>query len=85
MKKYKVVQPPVIDSDDPMGLQEPIADTDVRDLVNVEDESDRFMANPDDFDSVDEIVTENEFTFKRVNVVDEQGVYSADMAFRKEN
>ena len=54
-----------------------------RDLVNVDDDSDRFMANPDDFDKVGEIIDENSFELQDCNYVDEQGVGTAPFAFRK--
>ena len=82
MKKYVVVHPDVIDPNDPLGSQEPI-DTDVRDLVNVDDDTDRFMANPEDFDTIGEIVSEDDFILLMSNYVDEQGVGSAEFAHRK--
>lgn len=85
IKLYKVVQPDVIDPNDPLGSQEPMdVDTDVRDLVNVNDEFDRFMASPDDFPTVGEIVSENDFYLKKASYVDEQGIGTADFAFRNE-
>lgn len=86
IKLYHVVQPDVIDPNDPLGLQEPMdMDSDVRDLVNVNDPTDRYMANPDDFPNIGEIVTENEFYLKRAQYTDEQGFHHGDFAFRKDN
>lgn len=84
MKQYKVVQPDVIDPDDLLGSQEPM-DVDVRDLVNVKDPTDRYMASPDDFPTVGEIVSENDFYLKKAMYDDEQGVHSGDFAFRKDS
>lgn len=85
MKQYKVVQPDVIDPDDLLGSQEPIdIDSDVRDLVNVNDEFDRFMASPDDFPTVGEIVTEDDFYLKKAQYTDDQGFHHGEFAFRKE-
>jgi hypothetical protein len=83
IKRYKVVQPDLIDPDAPLGNQEPI-DNDLRDLVNVNDDSDRFMASPDDFPDIGEIINEDDFELVDVNYVDDQGVGTADFAFRKE-
>ena len=85
IKLYRVEQPDVIDPNDLLGSQEPMEDidTDVRDLVNVKDPSDRYMASPDDFPVVGEIVTENDFYLGKVNFVDDQGVHTGDFAFRK--
>jgi hypothetical protein len=47
----------------------------VMDLVNVEDESDKLMAAPDEF-KVGEIVSENEIEMAEASVVDEDGNYN---------
>lgn len=82
MKRYKVVQPIMINPDEPMGIQEDM-DIEARDLVNVEDESDRYMANPDDFETIGEIVTEEQFELVDSNYVDDQGTGTCDFAFRR--
>jgi hypothetical protein len=82
IKSYVVVQPDLIDPDMVLGIQEPIVDNDVRDLVNVNDPDDRILANPDDFNVVGEIVTEHDFRLEEANYVDEQGVGTAFFAFR---
>ena len=84
IKVYKVVQPDVIDPDAPMGILEPMdIDNGVRDLVNVNDEYDRFMASPDDFPTVGELVTENDFYLENHPYDDEQGIHNGEFAFRK--
>jgi len=81
MKKYKVVAPDLIDPESPMGSQEIVNYSEVIDLVNVEDEDDRFMANPDDFE-VGEEVTEDDFYLKNCSYTDDQGIGTAPFAFR---
>lgn len=82
-KQYKVVQPDLINPDDLLGLQEPM-DIDVRDLVNVNDETDRIMANPEDFPEIGEIVNESQFYLKNCGYCDDQGVHNGEFAFRVE-
>ena len=82
MKRYKVVQPIMINPDEPMGIQEDM-NIEARDLVNVEDENDRYMANPDDFQTIGEIVTEDQFELVDSNYVDDQGTGMCDFAFRR--
>ena len=53
----------------------------VIDLVNVDDESDRIMCAPDDFE-VGEIVREGEFTLEEANYVDEQCYGTGLFAFK---
>jgi hypothetical protein len=84
IKRYIVVQPDVIDPNDPLGSQEPMENTDVRDLVNINDENDRILANPNDFYKVGEIVTEDDFELIEANYIDEQGnLGTAEFAYRK--
>lgn len=54
----------------------------VMDLVNVDDESDRIMCAPDEFE-VGEIVREGEFTLEEANYVDEQCYGTGLFAFKK--
>jgi hypothetical protein len=68
MKQYKVVQ------------VEPDNDECI-DLVNVEDEDDRMMADPDSF-KIGETVSEAQIEIHKVKYVDEQGVGTGFMAFR---
>jgi len=82
MKKYKVVQPIMINPNEPLGIQEDM-NIEARDLVNVEDPEDRYMANPDDFETIDEIISEDEFYTEDCQYVDDQSVGSAPFAFRK--
>ena len=83
MKQYKVVVPDLINPDDPMGLQEPMDNSEIRDLVNVEDDTDRFMANHEDFDKEGEIVSEDAFKLIDASYIDEQGnLGTAPFAFR---
>jgi len=59
-----------------------VKDTDVVDLININDETDTIPGAPDEF--VDgEIVTEDEIVLKKNNYVDEQGVGTMDFAFKK--
>lgn len=53
----------------------------VMDLVNVDDESDRIMCAPDEFE-VGEIVREGEFTLEEANYVDEQCYGTGLFAFK---
>ena len=76
MKKYKVV--PAFDEDyEPIEVHEsPI------DLVNVDDESERYFASDEDF-SVGEIVSEDNIYFEDHPYVDDYGVHTAPFAFKK--
>ena len=57
-------------------------DTDVVDLINVNDETDTIPGAPDDF--VDgEIVTEDEIELKENNYVDDQSLGTMLFAFKK--
>ena len=47
----------------------------VMDLINVEDESDKLMAAPDEF-KVGEIVSDDEIEMREASVVDEDGNYN---------
>ena len=73
MKKYKVVL---------AIFEDGTSSADVIDLVNVDDEEDRLMADPDSF-YVDDIITEKDFVMKNVTIVNEQYCGSAPMAFKK--
>lgn len=73
MKKYKVVL---------AIFEDGTSSADVIDLVNVDDEGDRIMADPDSF-YVDDIITEKDFFTKNVTIVNEQFTGSASMAFKK--
>ena len=53
----------------------------VMDLVNVDDESDRIMCAPDEFE-VGEIVRDGEFTLEEANYVDEQCYGTGLFAFK---
>ena len=57
---------------------------DVIDLVNVNDPSDRFPANPDDF-VVGETYDESQLKFESVTMVSEESAYSGSMAFLEED
>jgi hypothetical protein len=57
--------------------------SDVIDLVNVENENETIMANPDDF-TIGDFVTEEDFFLKEISYVDDQGTGRGMMAFRHE-
>lgn len=71
MKKYKVVKTPNLPDNDTAF-----------DLINVADESDYLMCADDEFFE-GEIVSENDIRFENQNYVDDNGVGSADFAYRK--
>lgn len=72
MKQYKVV---LVDLDGETSA-------DVIDLVNVSNDADRIMADPDSF-YVGDIVTEDQFYLKEVPIVNEQSYYRGILAFKK--
>ena len=53
----------------------------VLDLVNINDESDRIMAAPDEF-QVNEIISENDIILKECNMVDDHGFGTGIFAFK---
>lgn len=76
MKTYKV-EPYNFGTED-----HPVYSDDVIDLVNVDDNTDRIWASPDDF-TVGEIVTEEQFYIESRSYVDDQGAGSGEFAFKK--
>jgi hypothetical protein len=77
MKTYKVER--VYDEEG-----EPVQDmaSDVVNLVNIEDDTDIIWCAPDEF-KIGSLVTEDDFTAKKCNYVDDVGVGSAEFAFKK--
>lgn len=71
MKTYRVIRPEFIRINE-LGIEESIDNDGILDLVNIEDDQDRILANPDDFFEGQEF-WEDEFRVEECSYIDEQG------------
>ena len=77
MIKYKVIQDPAVSADNAWD-----DNNEVLTLVNIEDNTEKIMAAPDEF-TLNEIVGENEIDIETRQYTDDQGFHTGWFAYKK--
>ena len=77
MVKYKVIQDPAVSADNAWD-----DNNEVLTLVNIEDNTEKIMAAPDEF-TFNEIVGENEIDIETRQYTDDQGFHTGWFAYKK--
>ena len=77
MVKYKVIQDPAVSADNAWD-----ENNEVLTLINIEDNTEKIMAAPDEF-TLNEIVGEDEIDIETRQYTDDQGFHTGWFAYKK--